>query len=385
MPDPAKTGTGGKTPPLLELPDDRRTSDRQASPVRLSAELTLKVQTQMNRITTVRKVGETLPSTPDDTSLDEVLQISIQLEEVHKAFLKEHAYFEVSWPAALIAHEYFSKNAFAVEAKECMTARRALAKLKGALAERIAPTTAPVAAQPSQSQQRLPDISIPSFKGVYEAWPTYRDLFKAVIYDSQRLTDVEKLHYLRLSLEGPPAQLISGLPLTGDSLKPSWEMLVDRYENKRLLIQSYLDQLFASSTPVQKNAKALDKLLNTFKEGIKGLQSLGVSQDLGDCVLVYQLSRQLDRQGAVGDIIGRRTRISAIRETRAISHLANTSTRDDRVNGQLRKLGRGCVNNPAILDGSSCGSPSGTHCCRKRLNGVSVRLLQRHALHGDVP
>ncbi|XP_077282302.1 uncharacterized protein LOC143908492 [Temnothorax americanus] len=296
MPDPATTGTDGKTPPLLELPDDRRTSDRQASPVRLSAELTLKVQTQLNRISTMRKIGETLPSTPDDTSVDEVLQISTQLEEVHKAFLKEHAYFEISWPAALIAHEYFSKNAFAVEAEECMMARRALARLKGALAERMAPTTAPVAPQPSQSEQRLPDISIPSFKGVYEAWPTYRDLFKAVIYDSQRLTDVEKLHYLRLSLEGPLAQLISGLPLTGDSLKPSWEMLVDRYENKRLLIQSYLDQLFASSTPVQKNAKALDKLLNTFKEGIKGLQSLGVSQDLGDCVLVYQLSRQLDRQ-----------------------------------------------------------------------------------------
>ncbi|XP_071647546.1 uncharacterized protein [Temnothorax longispinosus] len=297
MPDPAKTGTGGKTPPLLELPDDKRTSDRQASPVRLSAELTLKVQTQMNRIATVRKISETLPSTADDTSVDEVLQISIQLEEVHKAFLKEHAYFEVSWPAALIAHEYFSKNAFAVEAEECMTARRALAKLKGALSEKIAPKTAPAEAQPSQSQQRLPpDISIPSFKGVYEAWLTYRDLFKAVIYDSQRLTDMEKLHYLRLSLEGPPAQLISGLPLTADSLKPSWEMLVDRYENKRLLIQSYLDQLFASSTPVQKNAAALDKLLNTFKEGIKGLQVLGVSQDLGDCILVYQLSRQLNRQ-----------------------------------------------------------------------------------------
>ncbi|XP_024877306.1 uncharacterized protein LOC112458103 [Temnothorax curvispinosus] len=296
MPDPAKDATGGKSPPLLKLPEDKRTSDRQASPVRLSAELTLKVRTQMNRIATVRKIGETLPSSVEDTSVDEILQISIQLEEVHKAFLKEHAYFEVSWPAALVDHEYFSNDAFAVEAEECMTARRALAKLKGALAEKIAPTTAPVAAQPSQSQQRLPDISIPSFKGVYEAWPTYRDLFKAVIYDSQRLTDVEKLHYLRLSLEGTPAQLISGLPLTADSLKPSWEMLVDRYENKRLLIQSYLDQLFASSTPVQKNAAALDKLLNTFKEGIKGLQSLGVSQDLGDCVLVYQLSRQLDRQ-----------------------------------------------------------------------------------------
>ncbi|XP_071581073.1 uncharacterized protein [Temnothorax nylanderi] len=296
MTDPAKTGTGGKTSPLLELPTDKRTSERQASPVRLSAELTLKVQTQMNRIATVRAINQTLPSTADDTSVDEILQISIQLEEVHKAFLKEHTYFEASWPAALITHEYFSKNAFAVEAQECMAARRSLAKLKGALAERLAPKAALETVQPSQSQQRLPDINIPSFKGDYATWPTYRDLFRAVILDSRQITDVEKLHYLRLSLEGTPSQLISGLPLTGDSLNPSWEMLVERYENKRLLIQSYLDQLFASSTPVQRNAASLDKLLNTFKEGIKGLQALGVSQDLGDSILVYQLSRQLDRQ-----------------------------------------------------------------------------------------
>ncbi|XP_071578007.1 uncharacterized protein [Temnothorax nylanderi] len=259
MTDPAKTGTGGKTPPLLDLPADKRTSERQGSPARLSAELTLKVQTQMNRIATVRAISQTLPPTTDDTSVDEILQISIQLEEVHKAFLKEHAYFEVSWPAALIAHEYFSRNAFAVEAQECMAARRSLAKLKGTLAERLAPKAASETAQLSQSQLRLPDINIQSFKG-------------------------------------PPAQLISGLPFTAESLKPSWELLVDRYENKRLLIHSYLDQLFASSTPVQKNAASLDKLLNTFKEGIKGLQALGVSQDLGDSILVYQLSRQLDRQ-----------------------------------------------------------------------------------------
>ncbi|XP_077277186.1 uncharacterized protein LOC143905563 [Temnothorax americanus] len=65
MPDPAKTATDGKTLPLLDLPEERRVSDRQASPVRLSAELTLKVQTQMNRIPTVWNISETLPSSAD--------------------------------------------------------------------------------------------------------------------------------------------------------------------------------------------------------------------------------------------------------------------------------------------------------------------------------
>ncbi|XP_071578378.1 uncharacterized protein [Temnothorax nylanderi] len=250
----------------------------------------------MNRLATVQEIGETLPSCAEDTPLEEILQISMHLEEVHKAFLKEHAYFKVTWPAALIHHEYFTKNVHATEARYHMTARRAIAKIKSAFIERPAQKSLSESSQPLRDNQRLPDINIPSFKGDYAAWPTYRDLFKAVIYDNRRLTDVEKLHYLRLLLEGTPAQLISGLPLTGDSLQPSWEMLVDRYENKRLLIQSYLDQLFVSSTPVQKNAASLDKLLNTFKEGMKGLQSLGVLQDLGDCILVYQLSRQLDRQ-----------------------------------------------------------------------------------------
>ncbi|XP_071575585.1 uncharacterized protein [Temnothorax nylanderi] len=297
MSEPAKLDASKSPLPLqLNVPQDKRTSDRQASPVRLSTELTLKVQTQINRLATVQNIGETLSSCAEDSSLEEIIQISMHLEKVLKAFLKEHSYFEVSWPAALIQHEYFSKNVYAAKARDYMAARRAVAKIKSGFLERPAPKSVSESSQFSHDNQRLPDINIPSFKGDYAAWPTYRDLFKAVIYDSRRFTDVEKLHYLRLSFEGLPAQLISGLPLTGDSLKPSWEMLVDRYKNKRLLIQSYLDQLFASSTPVQKNAAALDKLLNTFKEEIKGLQSLGVSQDLGDCILVYQLSRQLDRQ-----------------------------------------------------------------------------------------
>ncbi|XP_024869353.1 uncharacterized protein LOC112453042 [Temnothorax curvispinosus] len=72
-----------------------------------------------------------------------------------------------------------------------------------------AETTTPLL-ESSRDTQRLPDINIPSFKGNYAAWLTSRDLFKAVIYDNRRLTDVENFHYLRLSLEGTPAQLISG-------------------------------------------------------------------------------------------------------------------------------------------------------------------------------
>ncbi|KAG7199834.1 hypothetical protein KM043_017666 [Ampulex compressa] len=58
---------------------------------------------------------------------------------------------------------------------------------------------------------------------------------------------------------------------------------------------AHIDQLRASSTPVERKTASLNKLLTNFKEVVKALQSLGVTQELWDYMLVHQLSRQLDR------------------------------------------------------------------------------------------
>ncbi|XP_011866999.1 PREDICTED: uncharacterized protein LOC105561540 [Vollenhovia emeryi] len=146
------------------------------------------------------------------------------------------------------------------------------------------------AGEDRRKHSRLPDISLPKFSGEYAAWPAFRNLFTSLILSNQKLTDVERLHYLRSSLEGAPAQLVSGLSMTGDSLVPSWELLKDRYENKRLLIHSCLDKLFASSTPVPRKAAALDKFITGVKEALKALEALGAKEELGDCAVVYHVT-----------------------------------------------------------------------------------------------
>ncbi|XP_011882055.1 PREDICTED: uncharacterized protein LOC105569874, partial [Vollenhovia emeryi] len=297
MADETKTGkTDRSKTPVLELPPGDRTSGRTTSPARLPTELALKVQTQMGRIAALREFTESLPDVPAETSNEEVSQIQQLIEETHKAFVKEHAYFEVSWPTTLTHHEYFAENAHQAELRCYMQARRVIGVLRHALADQpVQPQTSSSTSENRQPLSRLPDISLPKFTGEYAAWPAFRDLFTSLIMENEQLTNVERLHYLRSSVEGAPAQLIAGFIMAGDSLTPSWELLKDRYENKRLLIHACLDKLFASSTPVPRKAASLDRLVSGVREALKGLEALEVTDKLGDSAVVYHVTRLLDR------------------------------------------------------------------------------------------
>ncbi|XP_011313446.1 uncharacterized protein [Fopius arisanus] len=99
-------------------------------------------------------------------------------------------------------------------------------------------------AQSSSSTRRaLPEIALPKFSGIYQEWRPWRDLFQSLVGNHQDIPGIERMHYLRLCLSGEPLKLISNLPVSENSFRIAWRTLVDRYENKRLLIAAHLDQL----------------------------------------------------------------------------------------------------------------------------------------------
>ncbi|XP_046145552.1 uncharacterized protein LOC114881846 [Osmia bicornis bicornis] len=67
---------------------------RASSPVGLSAELAFKARSHISRVETLRKIMDKMPEMLDETSPEEVSTISDQVDEIHKAFLKEYAYME---------------------------------------------------------------------------------------------------------------------------------------------------------------------------------------------------------------------------------------------------------------------------------------------------
>ncbi|XP_011858513.1 PREDICTED: uncharacterized protein LOC105556055 [Vollenhovia emeryi] len=142
MSDDHKTGKADRpVTQQLELRPGDRLSSRTASPVRLSTELALKVQTQLGRISTLKAIAEILPESLAEISIEEVNQLWRQIEETHKAFLKEHTYFEVSWPSALTHHEHFSGNAHQEKMLCHMQARRIIGVLRHSLTASSAQST----------------------------------------------------------------------------------------------------------------------------------------------------------------------------------------------------------------------------------------------------
>ncbi|XP_070166989.1 uncharacterized protein [Polyergus mexicanus] len=99
------------------------------------------------------------------------------------------------------------------------------------------------------------------------------------------------MHYLRTSLMGEAAQLISNLPVSEDSFASAWDLLVSRFENKRLLISAQVDRLFRTKTISQRFSKELNTLLNTTTEA---LNALGAPVQHWDHLLVHLTVQRLD-------------------------------------------------------------------------------------------
>lgn len=90
----------------------------------------------------------------------------------------------------------------------------------------------------------LPKIELPTFNGEYSSWRNFHDVFISMISNSPHLSAVEKFHYLKTSLKGEAAHLVANLPVSNENFIRAWDILVARYENKRLLINTHLDAIF---------------------------------------------------------------------------------------------------------------------------------------------
>lgn len=255
----------------------------------LSVELTCKVSAQMARLSVLQEMQARLPRI---ATLEHLLEFRANVEDTFKIFLRDHAYFETVWPAACLDHEYFKDNIFLQAHRAAGLLKEEIGRVRSTF---VTPAVSSSASSDASANAKLPDISLPKFSGVYKEWPAFADMFKSLILDNKTLSDVQRLHYLRGCLKGEAADLIASEELTGDALSQSWEMLVTRYENKRLLIQARLDQIY-SVPAAQKNATAMNKLINTVAEAKKALLKMGVGATLGDIMLVHSVSRRLDAE-----------------------------------------------------------------------------------------
>ena len=94
---------------------------------------------------------------------------------------------------------------------------------------------------------KLPKLTLPSFSGEYTQWVSFWDQFSTLVDSKVDMANVEKLSYLKLSLKGDAAQIISSLLVTDANYDIAKRKLEERYNNKRSSLNSLLSSLVRNS------------------------------------------------------------------------------------------------------------------------------------------
>jgi Protein of unknown function (DUF1759) len=88
------------------------------------------------------------------------------------------------------------------------------------------------------------------------------------------LSNIEKFAHLKDALKDDAAKLVQNIPLTAENIQKAWEILEERYDNKRIITQQHFKSIVNASALKLETASGVRNLLNIFRENNAALDSL---------------------------------------------------------------------------------------------------------------
>ncbi|XP_055605188.1 uncharacterized protein LOC129753394 [Uranotaenia lowii] len=144
------------------------------------------------------------------------------------------------------------------------------------------------------SRIKLPEIRLPSFSGNLSEWVSFRDSFRTLIHNNEQLAPMEKFTYLKSSLSSEALKEILSIELSDANYSVAWEILTERYENKKLIVKTYLDALFCLEPIRKEGYESINNLITEFEKNLMMLQKVGEDTDGWSTILAHMLCSRLD-------------------------------------------------------------------------------------------
>lgn len=82
--------------------------------------------------------------------------------------------------------------------------------------------------------------------------------------------------------------------MTNDNYKLAWDMLKERYENKKLIVRKHVQALFDISKVTKESALSLRNLLDSTLKNLRILKQLGQPTDQWDTLIIFMIANNLD-------------------------------------------------------------------------------------------
>ncbi|GBM85742.1 hypothetical protein AVEN_232238-1 [Araneus ventricosus] len=146
---------------------------------------------------------------------------------------------------------------------------------------------------PNEVFVKLPDVSLPEFNGNIDNWSNFKAQFDSLITNNSTLNETQKLFYLRSVLKGD-AKLVETQEDTFNSLM---KVLIDRFENKRLIVSNHILNILNIEKIQLESAKDLRNLVDTINKSLRGLKLLELeANELVHQILINVVIQKIDKE-----------------------------------------------------------------------------------------
>ncbi|KMQ84153.1 bel12-ag transposon polyprotein, partial [Lasius niger] len=219
----------------------------------------------------------------------------VNLESKWLKFEEQHERLLLEFSEEVADDEYSTADFVSTVELAYLEQRAKLMELEQALTEATAGAEQrSIRVETTASRRVLPRIQLPQFSGKFEDWPSFRDLFLSIVVEETSLSKVEKMHYLKTCVKGDAEQLIRSLPSTEENFERAWATLSEHFENKRLLVRSYLAAFTALPKMKSDSAADLRRIFHGVVTTVGALEGIGRPIASGTDLFVHLVIELLD-------------------------------------------------------------------------------------------
>jgi hypothetical protein len=118
----------------------------------------------------------------------------------------------------------------------------------------------------------------------------------SLVGDSRTIPNIQKFHYLLSAINGDAKRVIQHKPVSEEGFRVAWEILVERYENERLIINTHIDNIMKLPSLTFENASQLHQIVDTTKCNLEAIKAMKQNTDSWDMIIIYILVYKLDNK-----------------------------------------------------------------------------------------
>ncbi|XP_075977359.1 uncharacterized protein LOC142977365 [Anticarsia gemmatalis] len=143
-------------------------------------------------------------------------------------------------------------------------------------------------------EKSAPRIQIPDFSGNYNNWVSFKDLFLETIHNNPMINKAQKMQHLKTKLKGEAERLVQHLSVSAENYTSCWDILTQRYDNRRLLFTSFMNTMLDLPNVQHPNSYNVKKMHDVITECLNGLTNIGLDITTWDPIIVHLMAKKLD-------------------------------------------------------------------------------------------